>query len=593
MTDSVNLVHLEGDGMAATVANLYTTWRSLRQVHLTRMAEVVQYIYATSTKDTSNSTNPWSHTTHIPKLCQIYDNLGANYKSALFSQREFFTFDPSVHDDMMKGKRKAVVDYLTTKHDASKFTDKMKVLLDEWVRGGHCFAQVEYVRETRLNPLTKAEETIYEGPRVVPISNYDIEFDPTASDFASTPKIVRTLQTLGAFIRSVEENVDLKYSAEGVAKVKELRASTAGFSADDWMKFTQMNMDGFSSYGGYIQSGKIELLNFYGDFYDPSTGVLHRDQIITVADRRFILRMASSSDFNNIGQIYGQPWRRRPNNLWGMGPLDNLVGMQYLIDHLENAQADAFDQMLSPDEVYKGQVQTVVDGPVRKHFIDDAEGDVSQLRPDATVLQADFKIQLKEAQMEAYAGAPREAMGIRTPGEKTKFEFATLTEAASRMFQVKIEEFETFVEDILNAELEIAQRNLSTPDLVKVFDDDFGVQAFKSITRDDITVKGKLKPRGASHYGRQARIVSELNTFSQVLVGDPSLAVHFPALERAKLWEELLGFSQYSLMKPFGQIAENLDGQKMQNAAGDEMDKHMAGQASLGEAEMAAGESLV
>lgn len=590
MTDSVNMNWQEGDGMAATIANLYCSWRSLRQTHLSRIAEVEQYIYATSTKDTTNSSNPWSHTTHIPKLTQIYDNLGANYNSALFNMRDFFTFDAAVEDDMLKGKRQAVVDYLTTKHDASGFKARMKTCLDNWVRSGNAFAQVEYVRETRLNPVTNAEETTYEGPRIVPISYYDIEFDPTGTEFAKTPKIVRAVQTMGAFLRSVEENPMLRYKPEGIEKVRMLRNQTAGFTSEDWQKFTQMNMDGFSSYGSYIGSGKVELLTFYGDFYDPTDNTLYKDHIITVADRRFILRCVPSSDYGNIGQIYHVGWRKRSNNLWAQGPLDNLVGMQYMIDHLENAQADAFDQMLSPDEVYIGQVQTIKEGPVRKHFIDDAEGDVKQLAPDATVLQADFKIQLKEAQMEAYAGAPREAMGIRTPGEKTKFEFATLTEAASRMFQVKIEDFEEgFVEPILNAELEIAQRNLSTPDLIKTFDNDFGAEMFKKITKDDITVKGKLTPRGASHYARLQRLVSELNTFSQVLANDPALAQHFPAQERAKLWEELLGFKRYGLMQPFGQIAENLEGQKIQQAAQDEMGKHMAGQAALGDAEMDAG----
>ena len=41
-------------------------------------------------------------------------------------------------------------------------------------------------------------------------------------------------------------------------------------------------------------------------------------------------------------------WRPRPDNLYAMGPLDNLVGMQYRIDHLENLKSDVFDQIAYP-----------------------------------------------------------------------------------------------------------------------------------------------------------------------------------------------------------------------------------------------------
>ena len=40
-----------------------------------------------------------------------------------------------------------------------------------------------------------------------------------------------------------------------------------------------------------------------------------------------------------------------------MGPLDNLVGMQYRIDHLENLKADVFDQIAYPIIKIRGDVE--------------------------------------------------------------------------------------------------------------------------------------------------------------------------------------------------------------------------------------------
>lgn len=51
----------------------------------------------------------------------------------------------------------------------------------------------------------------------------------------------------------------------------------------------------------------------------------------------------SSRNWLGKTSIVHAGWRYRPDNLWAMGPLDNIVGMQYRIDHLENLKADAMD----------------------------------------------------------------------------------------------------------------------------------------------------------------------------------------------------------------------------------------------------------
>lgn len=565
---SVALTGLEEETLATQISDLYTTWYNSRTQQRKELREIEQYLYATSTKDTSNKTNPWSHSTHVPKLCQIYDNLGTQYASALVGRDDFFTFDPGNKDAAVEKKKKAVVSYLKTKHKYSKFRMAVKMLLNDWSRVGNCFAQLIYVRETAVDPITKLPFVTYEGPKLIRISPDDIEFDITAASFAEAPKIVRQLVNIGEFLREVEDRPELRYTADAVSKVKALRSVCSQNREADVNKIDARQIAGFGSFHHYMNSGKIELLHFYGDIYDVLTGTLHKDAMITVADRRYVLRNNPSSDWTNVGQIYHCGWRKRTDNLWAQGPLNKIVGMQYMIDHLTNAKADAFDQMLSPDEVYVGQVETVVDGPVRRHFIDDGNGSVSVLRPDATVLNADLQVERLEAQMEAYAGAPREAMGIRTPGEKTAFEFDGLQNAAGRLFQNKIDDFESeFLEDILNGEVELSQRNLNTSDLVEMTDDDFGVLEFKSITKEDLLIRGRIRPQGASHFAKRSQAVRELQQFSGVLAQDPALALHYPAKQRAKMWDDLMDFSRYNLYQEFGAIAEQLEMQQTQQAA--------------------------
>lgn len=582
-TESVEFQSFEPSWLARYIPDQWIRWDAAREVWRKRIAEVVQYVFATSTRETANRMLPWSHSTHIPKICQIHDNLGANYSTALFGNRKFFVFEPGTPDENTQAKRRAIEAYLTTKHDYSGFFDVMRQCLDDWVLYGNVFASVEYVREARKDPKTGQDITIYEGPKVVRRSPYDVVFDHTANSFQEAPKIFRSLISRSTLMRRIEESSEGDFDLEAVERIKSWNLVVSRLSEGEIDKHIQQRFDGFNSTSAYFRSGKVELMEYVGDVYEPFTQTLHKDAIVTVADRRFVLRIKTASDFNNIGQYYHAPWRRRPDNLWGMGPLDNLLGMQYLINHLENARADGFDQMLSPDRVFKGQVQVEQVGAVKYHYIDDANGDVTNLLPDRTVLSADMQIQYKEAQMEAYAGAPKEAMGIRTPGEKTAFEVQQLQNAASRLFQTRIEQFEQmFLEPILNAELEIAVKNLNVTDKVKTLDDDTGVTDFLSITVDDLTSRGKLRARGASHFAKRAQLVQELNSFETVLKNDPKLAVHFPAKARAEAWNAALNFDQFELFKPFGQIAEDLDAQKNNQAAQDVADQHTAAQPGNG-----------
>lgn len=577
MARGIELQGYQPERIAEDISQLYEQWQAGRNPWKERVAEVVQYVYATSTRETSNVANGWSHSTHIPKLTQIHDNLGANYSAALFQRREFFTFDPANADEATAAKRRAIVNYLNTKHDYSGFMEVMTQLLNDWVQTGNCFVRVEYVREQEEDPTTGEQVVVYEGPRLFRISPYDIVFDYTATSFAKAAKVFRQLLSRGDLLRKVEEEPETGYDPAMVQKLVEFRSVVMGYKDSDINKLIQMRYDGFSDAASYFRSGQIEVLEYIGDIYDSVTNELKRNRLITVADRRFVLRDRPMTDYQGFGQIYHAGWRKRPDNLWAQGPLDNLIGMQYLINHLENARADAFDQMLSPDRVHVGQVQVEQDGPVTNYYIDDGNGSVTNLAPDATVLQADLQIQIKEAQMEAYAGAPREAMGFRTAGEKTAFEVQQLATAASRLFQVKIEQFEReLVEPVLNGELQVSVKNLSGADVAKVMDDDEGVIEFLTITKEDLTARGKLKARGAAHYAKRAQLIQELQQFGTILAGDQEMRVHFPAKARAKAWADALNFDNLELFVPYGSIEEQLELQQRMRAAQDVDDQDAA-----------------
>jgi hypothetical protein len=252
------------------------------------------------------------------------------------------------------------------------------------------------------------------------------------------------------------------------------------------------------------------------------------------------------------------------------GPLDNLVGMQYRIDHLENLKADVFDQIAHPVVYERGYVEEWEWGPGQR-IKGDTESEVTVLSPDATALNADFQIQNMMALMEELAGAPRQAMGIRTPGEKTAYEVQTLENAAGRIFQSKVTHFEkVFLEPVLNAMLESARRNLDGIETISQTDDNLGAQLFTEIKPSDIKAKGIIRPIGARHFAMRAQLVQNLNGLigSQAWL-DQGIRTHFSGKAIAQMLEELLGAKKFKLVRDNVAVSEGLETQTMIQSAQD------------------------
>lgn len=570
----------EGDALAKEIVDLWTVWTGARSEWNDRVEEVKKYRYATSTRETTNVVNDHDHTTHVPKIAQIGDNLLANYMAAMFPNEDWLAFVGDDEESESIDKKSIVLGYIKNKHRLNKFSHVIQLCVDDWINTGNCFAGVTYKQAAHQDPMTKEIMRGYAGPVIYRISPHDIAFNVIASDFESAPKIIRSLHTLGEMHRMVEENPEEEYAQIIIDKILKFRDGLHQYNDTSVDKHMQMQFDGFGTASMYYKSGYIELLQFYGDIYDTDHNRWLKNYVITVADRRWVIRAEPCDTWTGRPHIYHCAWRTRPDNLMGMGPLDNLIGLQYLVNHLENARADAFDQMIDPDRVISIDVDVRRRGGAVDYIIPEG-GSVSYLAPDTTVLNADVQIQQKLDDMEMYAGAPREAMGIRTPGEKTAFEIDSLQNAASRVFQSKINYFEeNFVEPLINAEIEVARRNINGIDTIRVTDNDFGVAEFLQITREDVTANGRLVPVGARHFARQATITQNLQQFMIALQQDPMLSQHFPSERLAKAWEDLLGFKRLELFEKFGRVEEEMEYERLRMAAQEQLQvESQAGQA--------------
>jgi hypothetical protein len=181
------------------------------------------------------------------------------------------------------------------------------------------------------------------------------------------------------------------------------------------------------------------------------------------------------------------------------------------------------------------------------------------------------------ARMEELAGAPREAMGIRTPGEKTKYEMQVLENGAGRIFQAKVNWFErNLLEPLLNSMFEEARRSMGGKDTIKTVDPELGTENFIDITKEDLKANGKLYPVGARHFAEQAKFVQELTQTLGLIKDQPSISVHISGKNVAKALEEVMGWKPYGIVRDNIALIEQAETQRIASVAQEQVQTESA-----------------
>lgn len=563
------------DDASQWVSYLWDKFNQQRREKIEEWIELRNYIFATDTSTTSVGALPWKNSTTIPKMCQIRDNLHSNYISSLFPNDDWLKWQGYGKADSTKKKAKAIEAYMANKVREGHFRTEMSKLLYDYIDYGNAFCTPVF--ESSYKEM--ADGTVvpdFIGPKVKRISPMDIVFNPLADSFMDSFKIIRSVKTLGELKKLALDEPGQAFWKEAVERREKLRMDLGGYSIEDFDKARGYQVDGFGNLYEYYMGDFIEILEFYGDYHDQSTGELSTNRVITVVDRSLMVRNETIPSWFGHAPIYHVGWRFRPDNLWAMGPLDNLVGLQYRIDHLENLKADAMDLIVHPPLKIIGDVEQFVWGPGVEIHLDEG-GDVQEVAKNLQgLVAAENNIQMYEAKMELYAGAPREAMGMRTPGEKTALEVQTLSNAAGRIFQEKITTFEIeLLEPVLNAMLEISRRNMDTSDVVRVMDDDIGVKEFLTVTRDDITANGKVRPVGARHFSKQAQDLQNIIGIFSSPVGQ-MVAPHTSGKALTKFIDDVTGLKGYDIFRPNVAVFEQQETQSLMNQAQEDSEVQQA-----------------
>lgn len=581
-TIDLNTLLYDREYLATAISLKYDEWQGYRQTWLDEKKELRDYLFATDTRKTSNSKLPWKNSTTLPKLTQIRDNLHANYLAALFPSEDWLEWEGNNENDETAAKRDAIEQYMRTKLRQDNSESVFSRLLLDYIDYGNCFATCKWVDEAIEDPVTKEIKRGYVGPRFQRISPYDIVFNPIAARFEDSPKIIRALKDMGELYEHMQKLPDGDPKKAKFKKVidrsMETRNYYRGLRSTDSDKSQGFQIDGFGSLEQYFSSDTVEVLTFYGDIFDMQQNVFYKNYKIVVIDRCWVIEDEQNPNWVAGSGIFHAGWRLRPDNLYAMGPLDNLVGMQYRIDHLENAKADAFDLTVYPIVKKTGYVEHFEFAPGVQINCGE-EGDVDFLNKElSSVVSADNQIENLMFRMEEMAGAPREAMGFRTPGEKTKFEVQKLDNAAQRIFLNKTEHFEReFLTKLLNYGLGLSRQNMSAADVTRTLDSEVEAVIFSTVTKEDITANGILRPVGASHFARKANILQNLVNLSNTpLMQDASVNVHISGKKTAQLIEELSELDKFGLYSENVRVFEQAETQRLIDGASQRIEQAAA-----------------
>ena len=558
---------------ASTVAQLWFEWNNYRVNARNLWGEIDSYIHATDTNGFVGGSS-FDHSTHIPVISEIHEDLIAILYSTVLPHEDWLGWRGNAFDVKLKTKRKKLLTYIKQINRENDFRPIMRQIIDDFCRYGNAFGQTVYCNETYLKPDGEVEQG-YAGPALKRISPYDIVFNPTASSFKKTAKVVREMLSLGEFLQWTDKLAKSGYEVNREARQGVLDRRGGGSQTADTsnvQKNKQFVPDGFGTIEQYYQSGFVEVLWFYGSVYDAKDQKVHNNRLIIITDRRNVLLDKHEDD----SKIFKAGWKNRPDNLWSQGPLDNIVGINYMINHRENAKNDAIDKFIYPDRAYIGEVDEIYD-EVTGHtkYIMPEGGSVTDISPDSTVLTYDNQIVMHLEMARRAARLPQQLAGFRTPGEKTASEVQTLNDGAFRGFINKAEQFEQeFLEPVITSFITIAKDNFSA--VIEVLGEDTdGIIQVLEITEDDLKANGKMVPYGARRFSRNLQQLAGLNQ----LFASNALQImgsHMNTYNLSKTWETLSGFDDFDIVQRFAAIDEATEAQKFQAEAERELVSSMS-----------------
>lgn len=537
---------IKHDSLADSISAKWLLWNNSKAEWEERYRKTLQYLYSVTT-DTiyGQASAPWKANVHIPKITQLRDVLITYELESLFSQSDYYFFEGFTQDSNTRENRTLIKNLLREILNDGNFEYITGKLVEDYIDAGNAFAMPiwDVIQTEGPDGFKKVE---WEGAKALRINPLDIVFDPTAASFDDSPKIIRTILSIGEVALMAEKDPSMKEAFDRAMQHR--RDVMSAITNGDTIKGDEISIGGFGTLTSYYQSDVVELLTFYGTCYDVQKNELHKNKKIVIMDRDVILKEENLEDIQGYHYIYHAGYRDRKDILWAMSPLENCIGMQARIDFLENKRSDCYDFVVNPVKKIKGQVDLPDAMGPGDEIRMDTDSDVSYLAPDTSILSSDNLIDRYEFKMEEFMGSPKEVLGFRTPGEKTMFEVNQLYTAAVRVFNRQIRKFEKEIfEPLINGLLQkYLLMKKGQKITLKYWDSKKEIYTFKDINIDDIKALGRIRVNGSAVYQSKQQVAQALQMLGQnPLFMDEAVRNNFSTVELGQIFAYVTGLDQF------------------------------------------------
>lgn len=145
---------LEKESLASFIVEQWDEKKGQRATWEAEKRELRNYIFATDTSKTSGNVLPWRNSTTIPKICQIRDNLHANYISALFPNDDWLKWEGYTLEDETKEKQDAIQAYMSNKVREDQMRSTISTLTYDYIDFGISIADCIWVNESKEDTET-------------------------------------------------------------------------------------------------------------------------------------------------------------------------------------------------------------------------------------------------------------------------------------------------------------------------------------------------------------------------------------------------------------------------------------------------------
>lgn len=560
----------EGHQVAAFVTELWERYQNNKEEVMERWKEVQEYRNATDTTEISNFPDTSDHTVHIPLIEKIAPQLEAIILQTLIPHENWFDLEPYDKASASLKKRHNIREYLKNRYRVSDLNLTLSKWVSDIVDTGNGFLQMGFIN----SQPNKAGKTGYVGPKTLRISPFDIVFDPVCENFHDSFKIVREMVSVGELWKRVEDG-----TLDG-EQAKDLFNNRANFNHRDrtsHKKDAQYVPAGFQNMEDYYQSGYVELLWFYGSIFDSTRGELIQDRTIVVADAKHLLMDEETASWDGKPYITHTGWQPRQDNLWYRGPLENLIGMNYMANHRENTKATAMDKMIYPDELLSGDIEPLFDPDTGKttYLAPEGGATIQEIGVNTQFLSFDTQIDRMDALALQTIGLPPQFMGFRTAGEKTLGEVTALNEGAMRPFLHKLRNMERSLEFMLNAHLQLTYDNAGDITKISLKDED-GLVDDVTLTKTDFDINGGFVARGASRFSQKQKFMTDLIQITSAGMFQFTQP-HWSSVGMSQLIADFMELGGEDLISPWVSIEEQQEAQQAQVDAQRQLADQVAG----------------